>query len=374
MNYIFVLIVFFIAMFMGWVIIPQIVIIAFRKRLFDAVDSRKVHVGIIPRLGGISFAPTQCCLMILSIFFIHKLRLENVDASSLIYSFLLLLCGLVLLFLMGVKDDLIGVHYRWKFAIQLLVAMFFPLSDLWINNLYGLLGITTLPAYIGMPLTVLLVIFIINAVNLIDGLDGLCSGLVGMSCTVFGILFANHNSWLHAVFAFITVGVLIPFFYYNVHGVFPKKQRIFMGDTGSLTLGLSVSFLAVSYAMYNPLIKPFDDRSLVIAFATLIVPMLDVLRVMAVRLRLHKPLFQPDRNHIHHKFLRLGFSHRSAMVCILLLELFFIVLNITVVSFVSNNTLICLDFLLWSAFYLILNRMELIWHKRKKESWQFNTK
>lgn len=366
MNYVFVLIVFSIAVLMGWIIIPQIVLIAFRKRLFDVVDNRKVHLGIIPRLGGISFAPTQCCLMVLSIFFMHKLRLDDIDASSLVYLFLLLICGLVLLFLLGIKDDLIGVNYRWKFAVQLLVALFFPLSDLWINNLYGLLNMTALPAYIGMPLTVLLVVFIINAINMIDGLDGLCSGLVCMACIVLGILFACHRSWLHVVFAFITAGVLIPFFYYNVHGVSQKKQRIFMGDTGSLTLGLSVSFLAVSYAMDNSLIKPFDESSLIVAFATLIVPMLDVLRVMVVRLRLNKPIFQPDRNHIHHKFLRLGLSHRSAMASILLLELLFIVLNVSAVHFIDINALICIDFFFWSAFHLTLDRMEVSLEKKKE--------
>lgn len=366
MNYVFVLVVFIVAIFMGWVIIPQIVLIAFRKRLFDAVDNRKVHLGIIPRLGGISFAPVQCSLMVLAIFLVHKLRLDHVDASSLIYLFLLLICGLVLLFLMGIKDDLIGVNYRWKFVVQLLVALFFPLSDLWVNNLYGLLGITVLPPFIGMPLTILLVVFIINAVNLIDGLDGLCSGLVGMACFVLGALFIYHNSWLHAVFSFITAGVLIPFFYYNVHGVSPKKQRIFMGDTGSLTLGLSVSFLAVSYAMNNPLIKPFDDSSLVVAFATLLVPMLDVLRVMLVRVRLNKPVFQPDRNHIHHKFLRLGLSHRSAMLAILLLELLFITLNIWAVRFIDSNALICMDFILWSVFHLMLDRVEISWQKKRE--------
>lgn len=371
MNYAFVIGVWVLAIIIGWIIVPQIMLIAFRKRLFDAVDSRKVHVGIIPRLGGISFAPTQCCLMVLSIFFMHKLRLNDIDVSSLIYLFLLLICGLVVLFLVGIKDDLIGINYRWKFGVQLLVAVFFPLSDLWINNLYGLFGVNVLPPFIGMPFTVLLVVFIINAINLIDGLDGLCSGLVGMACIVLGSLFAYHNSWLHAVFAFITAGVLIPFFYYNVHGVSAKKQRIFMGDTGSLTLGLSISFLAVSYAMDNSLIKHTDRDSLMVAFATLLVPMLDVLRVMIVRLRLRKPVFHPDRNHIHHKFLRLGVSHRLAMISILLLQIFFIVMNVTAVQFINCNVLICIDLFMWSTFHLILDRMQMAVQQKNKRKLTF---
>lgn len=367
MNLAFVIFIGLAATLVGWVIVPQIVLIAFKKRLFDVVDWRKLHVGVIPRLGGISFVPTQCCLMVLSIFFMHKLRLSNIDASSLVYLFLLLICGLVVLFLVGVKDDLIGVNYRWKFIAQLFVALLFPLSDLWINNLYGLFGFTELQPFIGMPLTVLLVVFIINAINLIDGLDGLCSGLVCMACLALGIQFIYHDSWLHAVFSFITAGVLIPFFYYNVHGISPKKQRVFMGDTGSLTLGFSVSFLVVSYAMDNPLIKPFDGSSLVVALATVLVPMLDVLRVMMVRLHLKMPIFLPDKNHIHHLLLRLGLSQRLAMAFILLLQLMLILMNVFAIRYINSNVLIGINIILWSMFHFLIYKKEIIWQKSKEK-------
>lgn len=360
MNYLFVIIVFIMAVYMGWIIIPQILLIAFRKRLFDVVDGRKVHIGVIPRLGGVAFTPVQSCLLALSMFFMYKFNIVSFssDAFSILPIFLLLMCGLIILFMVGMVDDLIGMNYRWKFVAQIIAASLFPLSGLWINNLYGLLGITVLPAWFGMPLTVFVVVFIVNAINLIDGIDGLCSGLAAIGCAILGGLFIYNNAWMHAVFAFITTGVLIPFFYCNVFGKFNSKQRIFMGDTGSLTLGLSVSFLAISYAMYNPDIKPFSEGAIVVSFATLIVPIFDVVRVICLRLRTHKPLFLPDRNHIHHKFLRLGISHRATMILILSMALFFSALNIVAVEYISNNIVLLVDILLWISFHLWLDKVE----------------
>ena len=280
MNYFFIAIAFLVAVFMGWIITPQILLVAFRKRLFDSVGGRKTHSGIVPRLGGVVFVPVQCFLLVLSMFFMYKLEITSYLQDPFIpFQFLLLMIGLLILNMVGVIDDLIRINYRRKFVAQIVASSFLPLSGLWINDLYGLLGITTLSPWIGMPLTVFVAVFIINAVNLIDGIDGLCSGLVGMGALVFGFLFIYNAAWLHAVFAFITAGVLCPFFYYNVFGKSKGRQRIFMGDTGSLTLGLSMAFLAISYAMNNPLIKPFSEGAIVVSFATLIVPLFDVVRV-----------------------------------------------------------------------------------------------
>lgn len=360
MNYFFIAIAFVIAVFMGWVITPQILLVAFRKRLFDAVDGRKIHTGIIPRLGGVAFAPIQCCLLALSMFFMYKFDLSSsVSRPFLIYpQFLLLMCGLVILFMIGIVDDLIGVDYRRKFAIQIIAASLLPLSGLWINDLYGLAGITALSPWIGMPLTVFVVVFIVNAINLIDGIDGLCSGLSAMACIILGCLFIYNEAWLYATFAFITTGVLISFFYYNVFGTLKSKQRIFMGDTGSLTLGLSISFLAISYAMNNPAIKPFSEGAIVVSFAALIVPVFDVVRVVWLRFRNHQPLFMPDRNHIHHKFLRMGLSHHVVMILIQLLALCFSLFNIIAVEYISNNIVLLVDILVWIGFHLWLDRIE----------------
>lgn len=368
MKLLIILIPFAVAFYLGKIIIPFIYLVSYRKRLFDPINKRKIHGSIIPRLGGVAFTPVQCCLMTMAIVIFHKYNFLNdlhLDTGEILPMFLLLTAGLVILFLVGIADDLIGVTYKFKFAAQLIAAMMFPLSGLWINDMYGVLFITYLPAWIGMPLTVFVVMLVINAVNLIDGIDGLCSGLITVSSIILGVLFASNGAWLHAIFAFTTAGVLLPFFYFNVFGTKKRKRRIFMGDTGSLTLGYSIAFLAVSFSMNNDSIKPFFEGAIVSAFTVLWVPILDVARVMWVRYRNGNPLFKADRNHLHHKFLDMGFSYRSTMIYIILVAVFFSVFNIVGVQFISNNIVLALDVVLWIVFHYVLHRVEVV---RKAES------
>ncbi|WP_118197080.1 MraY family glycosyltransferase [Albibacterium indicum] len=356
---------FLLALYLSRAMIPFIYKVTYKKRLFDPINKRKVHQSIIPRLGGVAFAPIQCCLVTVAIVIFHKYNLLNdlhLNTGEILPMFLLLTTGLVIMFIIGIADDMIGVSYRFKFVAQLVAASLFPLSGLWINDLYGVFFITYLPAWVGMPLTVFAVMLIINAVNLIDGIDGLCSGLIAISSLILGVLFAIDGAWLHAIFAFITTGILVPFFYFNVFGAWAKKRRIFMGDTGSLTLGYSIAFLAVSFSMNNPGVKPFFEGAIVSAFTTLMVPVLDVARVMWVRFRNGKPVFEADRNHIHHKFLDLGISHRMTMVYIIAIAVFFSVFNIVTVQFISNNIVLALDAVLWATFHIVFHQVE----KRRK--------
>lgn len=370
MIYIFILLSFLLAVMLAKKIIPYILYITFRRRLFDSIDARKTHQGHIPRLGGVSFAPIQCCLLTLAVVILYKFDFVDFHykTPTLIPMFLLLMCGLVLLFMVGIADDLIGVSYKRKFFAQIIAASLLPLSGLWINNGYGVFFIDEISPWIGMPLTVFAVVLIINAVNLIDGIDGLCSGLIIVGSATLGGLFICKHAWLHAVFAFITVGVLIPFFYYNVFGTFNGRHRIFMGDTGSLTLGLSISFLAISFAMNNPLIVPPAQGKIVVAFSAVLIPVFDVARVMWWRFRHGKPIFKPDRNHIHHLFLRLGFSHHHSMIFILSMDFFLIVFNIIMVEYISNNIVIALDFFMWILFHWWLSRkLKIVRYMEKKE-------
>ncbi|MFD1771624.1 MraY family glycosyltransferase [Sphingobacterium suaedae] len=350
------------AVLLGRALIPYILLVTYKKRLFDPVDIRKLHKNIVPRLGGVAFAPVQCCVLVITLVFLYKLALVdiNLHVSSwiIIPSMMLLICGLVMLFVVGIGDDLIGVGYKWKFLIQALTALLLPMGGLWINNLYGLGGIGHIPAEIGIPLTIFLVVLIINAINLIDGLDGLCSGIVVIGSLFLGALFSIQGAWLHAIFAFITAGVLMPFFYFNVFGTWRRGRRIFMGDTGSMTLGYSLAFLVISYATDNQFIKPSSTDALVVACSVIIVPVFDVGRVMLVRWRLGKAIFRPDRNHLHHKFLRAGMSRHSAMVSILLLMVFFCVFNITMVRWMDINVVVLLDILSWLVFHYVFNKLE----------------
>lgn len=354
------------AFYLGRIIIPFIYVVSYKRRLFDPVDKRKIHQKIIPRLGGVAFAPVQCCIMTLAIVVFHKYNFLNdlhLNTGKVLPMILMLITGLVILFLVGIADDLVGVSYKYKFLAQLFVAMLLPFSGLWLNDMYGVLFFTYLPHWAGMILTAFVVILIINAINLIDGLDGLCSGLIMVSSLVLGVLFALKGAWLHAIFSFVTAGVLMPFFYFNVFGASVRKRRIFMGDTGSLTLGFSIAFLSISFAMNNGDIKYATPGAIVVAFSTLMVPIMDVARVMWVRLRQGKSMFQPDRNHIHHKFLAMGLSHRAAMISILALSVFFSVFNIVLVQYISNNIVLTLDVILWIVFHYTFHWFE----KRHKQ-------
>ena len=254
---------------------------------------------------------------------------------------------MILLYLAGLKDDLVGMRYTKKFMIQLVAALLLPLSGLWINNLYGLFGIHELASWIGIPLTILVIVFITNAINLIDGIDGLASGLTGSALLVLGSLFLINGMWIYALLSFATLGVLVPFFYYNVFGQADHGRKIFMGDTGSLTLGYILVFLAIRYASYNPDVAHYSTGAIVVAFSTLIVPMFDVVRVMIVRARSHRSLFKPDRNHIHHKFLDMGMSAHKAMISIVVIASLFSSLNILLVSFVNINIVFAGDIVIW---------------------------
>ncbi|MCI0920772.1 MraY family glycosyltransferase [Sphingobacterium rhinopitheci] len=364
MQFLILLLPFLVAVFLGSVIIPYVILVTYRKRLFDPVGIRKLHKTSIPRLGGVAFMPIQCCVLAISVVTIYKVPLVsqlignlNITTWVVFPMFIMLMCGLVILYLIGVADDLIGLSNKKKFYVQLFVASFFPLSGLWINNLYGLGFMVELSPWIGVPFTIFITVLIINAVNLIDGIDGLCSGLVAVACLFFGVLFAYYEAWIHALLSFITIGVLLPFFYFNVVGFSKRRRRIFMGDTGSMTLGYTIAFLAISFSMYEPAIKPFSEGAIIVAASVLIVPVFDVARVMVVRFLTKQPIFKPDRNHLHHKLIRAGMSHRSVMISIIMFSIFYAIFNIVLVQYISNNLLLMLNFMAWLVIAYIFNRV-----------------
>ena len=347
------------AVILGQIIIPNILLVSFRKRLFDVPDERKVHNALVPRLGGLSFFPVilfcVCCFIGLRLLLGGPL--DQLLPPAMTAELLLFTAGLTLLYIVGVADDLIGVRYSKKFVVQLLTALMLPLSGLYINNLYGLFGIHVLSPLIGVPLTLVLVVFITNAINLIDGIDGLASGLSMVALAVFGGLFVWNNWWVYALVAFVSIGVLIPFFSYNVFGNASRGRKIFMGDTGSLMLGYLLSLFTVRYCMYtgDALAEPSGSPVLV-AFSVLLVPSLDVIRVVLHRVRNGRNPFLPDKNHIHHKFLAMGFTPRTAMVTILLMSACFCAFNLLTVHWLNNTLVFVIDIVAWTLLNLLFDK------------------
>ena len=359
MLYLFVILTFVISALIASIIIPRILLIATRKRLYDVPDARKVHTKAIPRLGGVSFFPTIlfsfCYVFALRILFDYQV--ETILSDYLIPELLLLVCGMTLLYLTGIADDLVGVRYRQKFLIQIICASFLPLSGLWINNFYGLFGLGEISAWVGIPLTMFVVVFITNAINLIDGIDGLASGLSSVSLLIMGTLFLYKELWAYSMIAFATFGVLVPFFYYNVFGSADRARKIFMGDTGSLTLGYIISFLLIKYSMYNPDVSIYTEGALLIAFSTLLVPMLDVVRVVLFRIRKGKNPFEPDKNHVHHKLLAIGMSTKRAMVYLIIMATALSAVNILLIPYVNSTLLVVADIVVWTGANLWWNRV-----------------
>ena len=349
MNHLLVVLSFFISLFLAMLIIPRILVIAAKHSLYDMPDKRKTHTGAIPRIGGVSFFPCILFSMmfVIGVFYMFAAGTDMHNYYPNNSELCLFFCGLLFLYLGGVKDDLVRLRYFNKFLIQIISSSIIVFSGLYLNNLYGFLGIYYLSPFIGIPLTILALVFIINAMNLIDGMDGLASGISIFALCVYGTLFLLHGMWYYSVLAFSTIGVLIPFFYYNMFGNVKKGCKLFMGDSGSLTLGLILGFLAVRYAHYNPdVIKPIGNM-LVIAMSPILIPMLDVMRVILSRLKRRKHIFVGDRCHIHHKLMDMGIGKLTALVMILCISSGLCILNFVLIELMNITFIFVIDISLW---------------------------
>ena len=335
---------FLIAVVLARIIIPRILIISLRKRLFDTPDARKVHKKPVSRLGGVSFFPAILFTVTFLIGICYMTGwVSLVDTGQHWVQILFMCTGLTLLYIVGITDDLIGVRYRQKFLVQL-----------YINDFYGLFGIHAVSPFIGVPLTLVLVIFITNAINLIDGIDGLASGLSMVALSVFGTLAVIDDRWMSALLAFTTVGVLLPFFFYNVFGNADRGRKIFMGDTGSNLLGYVIAFLAIHYAMSGSG-RGNGAYVIVIAWSVIFIPAYDALCVIISRWRKKKPLFSPDRSHIHHRLLDLGYGHKKVTTILLLLDVVIISMNVFLTKWANVNLIFLIDLLLGLSFYIFLD-------------------
>lgn len=359
--------VFIIALLLTGIIIPQILLIAFRRKLFDEVDERKIHKGVVPRLGGIAFLPAiifSICLVLaveMSLGFTDVHEIFGGIAQSILY----LMCAEMLIFLVGIADDLIGVRYKAKFIAQIICAVFLCAAGSYLHNLGGMFWINEIPAWFGWCVSGFIVVYLVNAINLIDGIDGLASGLSGIALIFYGILLTISHQWVLALLAWAQFGTLVPFFYYNVFGNQKKQKKIFMGDTGALTLGIILSFIALSITNIDSGIITDHYNKLVLAFSPLIIPAFDVIRVYFHRIRHHRNPFLPDKCHIHHKLLALGFTQRTSLCLILLSAVAFMLVNILLSPYVSATFLLIADLFIWvSANYLMTLTI------RKKESRQ----
>lgn len=337
----------------GFYFIPHIIKYCKTKGLYDLPDSRKVHKNAIPRLGGIAFLPSMFIAFILVVFAFEQITGEASFSISL-WS-VIFFVSLLVIYTTGIIDDIMGLSAKFKFIVQLVTASLLPLSGLYINNLYGLCGIHDIPFYIGMILTVFVIVFIVNAINLIDGIDGLSASLTFIALGGFLYQFFQNNLLAYSILIVSLMGVLIPYIYFNMFGNPDKGTKIFMGDSGSLTLGFILGFLAVKYSMDNPNIVSYRANALLYSYTLLIVPVFDVVRIILYRLRHGASIFSPDKNHIHHKVMRAGFSQHQALGIIVSLALAFILINLIVYKYLDYTLTVLLDIVIYIVFNLCLN-------------------
>lgn len=284
-------------------IIPSLIKIARSKNLVDAPDERKIHIRPIPSLGGIAiyagFAIALCLFW---------------PESGSLKDFQSIICASLIIFLLGLKDDLVGTSPKKKFAGEILacVVIIFK-QDLLIRSFYGLFGLGSIPPILALILTLLTAVLIINAYNLIDGIDGLGASLGILSLGAFGIFFYHVGQYEYAIVAAALVGSLLGFL---IHNKFPAS--IFMGDTGSLLVGLINAMFALKFM---ELVADIPNNGIysvnncpVAAISIIFVPLFDAVRVFTVRILKGKSPFAPEKNHIHHMLLTLGLGHTSIAI------------------------------------------------------------
>lgn len=338
--------------------LPQILLISYKKKLFDNPEARKQHHTPSSRLGGFCFVPVLFFSVSLLGAFILKFEsssyLSAYTHSLSCMSFFA--AGLILVYMMGIIDDLVGLGYKRKFVVQILGALMLWFSGVGINSLGGLFGIGDIPYWASLPLTVLFVVYITNAVNLIDGIDGLASGLGILALALFVFFSVRHFHLLNLLLFSSMLGILLPFWYYNVYRRRRRNFKLFMGDGGSLSLGYVLAYGMLIYIHRYPDTNPWESGQAMIGLAAFIVPCFDIVRVMIVRASSGKSMFLPDRNHVHHKMMRAGFSPLCSMYLLVLLSLCFIGLNTLLVFVLAPTWIFLIDLAVWCLFHLALNR------------------
>lgn len=352
------IIAFLISLFLCGIMIPRILLIAFRKKLFDEIDDRKIHKGIVPRLGGIAFFPS----ILFSFALVVGINLKYFGwETAWVYfnavgPFYFMICAVLLMFLVGISDDLLGVRYLAKFAVQIIASVLIVFSGVYIDNFFGFLWINEIPNWIGWLATAFMVVYVVNAINLIDGIDGLASGLSTVAFIFYAIVFYYGEKYAYSLLAAAAAGTLMPFFYYNVFGDANKQKKIFMGDTGALTTGMIMIFCAIEMLHIGDAAPIVNYNPVVLGLSPLIIPLFDVVRVYIHRVAKHRNPFLPDKSHIHHKLLALGLNQRIALCIIMLWSMFFIMVNLLLSPYVNPTLLILSDILIWSLINFILSK------------------
>lgn len=287
---------------------PHILNVAKEKNIVDNPNARKLQRVPIPVMGGV--------VVVFGI-------LVGIMTSSLFDNFnnmLAVIAAVLVIMFVGLVDDIRGLSPRIRFIIEILLVLYLVyVTGNQIDNFHGLWGVEILPQWIAVPLTVFACVGIINAINLIDGVDGYSSGYCIMASFYFGYSFFKLGNMKMVALAAIIVASLLPFFFCNVFG---KHSKMFIGDAGTLSMGILIStFVRNMLTVSTETVHIADNLGLIpLSLAIMCVPIFDTLRVMSARILRGTSPFHPDKTHLHHAFIDLGFSHIGTTFSILCLN------------------------------------------------------
>lgn len=283
--------------------IPVIMQVAEQKKLYDVPDERKVHTRLVASLGGVGIFSGFLLAALLSIQGYLNPEFQYFFAAA------------VVIFFLGLKDDIIILSASKKFIGQIIAAsILIHLGGIRIDSMHGLLGFEELPEGFALALSYLTIIVVINSFNLIDGVDGLAASLGILTMSVFGAYFFAIDYQAYALLSFAMAGSLVAFMIFN-----HQPAKIFMGDSGSLMIGLINAILVIKFinVANAPFVAIPVTSAVAIGFSILIVPLLDTLRVFSIRILKGRSPFTPDRNHVHHLLLDRGMSHAAVtLTCV----------------------------------------------------------
>ncbi len=341
---------------------PPLIKVAILKRLFDEPGGRKIHKRIIPTIGGIIiFAAT---LFSFSLWYNIDSNVQNLLENKFkllqyLTEFKLIVATSLILFFVGIKDDIIGTAPIKKLVAHVLVGLILVLiGNLRITSLYGILGVNELPYWGSIFLSLFTYIVVVNAFNLIDGVDGLAAGVGLIATLAFGWWFYRAGDYVYASLSIALSGSLIGFLLFNF-----SPARIFMGDSGSLTIGLIICILSIKLLEYPPdelyhsilyISKP------IFVIASLIYPLTDTLRIFIIRSLKGLSPFSADKNHLHHRLIDCGLNHARAVILIYFFNFCCIAISLLSIYIETNiSLLILIGFTLLCLFIL-----EFIYRKR----------
>lgn len=295
--------------------VPAVSNIAIAKGLVDKPNDRSSHERPTPTLGGIAIFAS----VLLGLTFWGSITPEN----GMQY----VIGALTIVFFVGLKDDVMLIDPYKKLFAQIIAGLVLAMgADLRIESFYGIMGIEELPYLVSVGFTIFVYIVVTNAYNLIDGIDGLASGLGALAALVFGTWFLLTGHADFAIMGFALTGALVAFVRYN----FSKSQKIFLGDTGSLIIGMIVAILSMQFLKVNAEVTGayHMDNAPLLAMAVMGIPLFDTLRVFMIRISTGQSPFFPDKSHIHHIFLRRNASHLRASLTLLLAAMLFIAVSV----------------------------------------------